>query len=113
IPKFAWTVSGPMGFFLGTTAPNRSAGYQLTPTLYSEIVTNPPPPAVGAVTSSAGHPVISWTAQPFMSYSILRATNVLGPYLPIPSGLTFNSPAGTYTDLTPVSTTVFYKIASP
>jgi hypothetical protein len=113
VPKFAWTVSGPMGFFLGTTAPNRSAGYQLTPTLYSEIVTNAPPPAVGAVASSAGHPVITWTAQPFMSYSILRATNVLGPYLPIATGLTFNSPAGTYTDLTPVSSTVFYKIASP
>ena len=62
---------------------------------------------------SAGHPVITWTAQPFMSYSILRATNVLGPYLPVATGLTFNSPAGTYTDLTPVSSTVFYKIASP
>ena len=82
IPQFAWTVAGPMGYFLGTTETNRSAGYQLVPTRYADIVTNAPPAATTAI-SASGDRTVTWTAVPYdYSYSVLRATNVAGPYSP-------------------------------
>lgn len=113
IPPFAWTVSGPMSFFLGNTATNRSGGYQLLPTRYADIVTSAPPPATGAIALVNGQTVVSWTAQPFMSYSLLCATDAAGPFVPLITGLTFNTPAGQYTDTNPVPATRFYRIVSP
>ncbi len=113
IPPFAWTVSGPMSYFLGNTVADRSSGYQLLPTLYADIVTNAPPPVVGEISTSQGRPVLSWLAQPYMSYSIYRATNVAGPYLPLITGQTFNSTAGLGTDTNLINAPVFYRITSP
>lgn len=113
IPPFAWTVRGPMSFYLGNTATNRSGGYQLLPTRYADIVTNAPPPVAGTITLVNGQAVVNWTAQPFMSYSLLRATDVAGPYIPLVSGLTFNTASGQYTDTNPVPATRFYRIISP
>ncbi len=113
IPPFAWTVSGPMSFFLGNTVADRSSGYQILPTLYADIVTNAPPPVTGEISVNNGVPVISWLAQPYMSYSIYRALSVKGPYLPLVTGLTFNSTAGRYADTNVVNATLFYRIASP
>jgi hypothetical protein len=113
IPQFAWTITGPMGFFLSTTATNRSAGFQLVPTRYVDIVTTAPPAVTATVALSGANPVISWTAQPYMSYSVLRATNVQGPYVAIASGLTFNNTAGQFTDTSASPTTRFYRVVSP
>lgn len=113
IPAFAWTVTGPMAFFLNTSAADRSAGYQILPTRYADIVTAPPPAVTGIIALSSGNAQITWTAQPHMSYSILRATDVNGLYLPLTSGLTFNTTAGQYTDADPAPATRFYKIVSP
>ncbi|MBE0541512.1 MAG: immunoglobulin domain-containing protein [Verrucomicrobia bacterium] len=113
IPAFAWTVTGPMAFFLNTSAANRSAGYQILPTRYADIVTEPPPAVTGIIALSSGNAQITWTAQPHMSYSIMRATDVNGPYLPLTSGLTFNTTAGQYTDANSSPATRFYKIVSP
>ncbi len=113
IPSFAWRVTGPMGFFLGTTATNRSAGYQLMPTRYADIVTTPPAAASASASLTGGKPTLSWAAEPFTAYSILRATNVEGPYAAIISGLTFNSTAGQFVDTNAAPTTRFYQIVSP
>ena len=102
-----------MGFFLGTTATDRSAGYQLLPTRYADIVTTPPLSETGGITVTGGNPLITWTAEPFMSYSILRATDIQGPYVPLVSGLTFNTTAGEFTDTNASPATRFYKILSP
>jgi hypothetical protein len=83
IPAFAWTVRGPMSFFLNTTATDRSAGYQLLPTRYADIVTNPPPAMTASISNSASTRTVSWDAVPYnYSYSVLTATNVSGPYAP-------------------------------
>lgn len=113
IPAFAWTVTGPMSFFLGNTDTNRSGGFQLLPTRYADIVTNAPPAVTGIIALTGAKPVVSWMAQPFMSYSILRATNVAGPYTPLVTGLTFNTTAGRYTDTNTVPATRFYRVVSP
>ncbi|HEY5909825.1 MAG TPA: immunoglobulin domain-containing protein [Verrucomicrobiae bacterium] len=113
IPSFAWTVTGPMGYYLGATAPNRSSGFQILPTLYSDIVTEAPPAVTVSASNDQGKPTLTWLAQPYMSYSIYRATSVTGPYVPLATGLTFNSTAGRYTDTSTSPDTRFYKVASP
>src|SRR5439155_9401662 len=113
IPPFAWTVSGPMSYFLGSTAADRSAGFELDPTSYDEIVTNAPAPVTGTIAVSGANATITWVAQPYMSYSILRSSDVSGPYVPIATGLTFNTTGGHYTDSTAGAGPQFYRIASP
>jgi len=84
IPPFAWTVTGPMAFFLGTTATNRSGGYQLLPTRYADIVTTEPPAITTAVSVSGnGKRTLTFDAVPYNhAYTILASTNVAGPYAP-------------------------------
>jgi hypothetical protein len=113
IPSFAWTVTGPMAFFLSTGSTNRSAGYQILPTRYVDIVTAEPPAATGAGGLTGGQPTITWFAQPYMSYSIIGANELAGPYLPLITGLTFNTTAGQFTDTNAAPVTRFYKIISP
>lgn len=113
IPPFAWTVSGPMSFFLSATAADRSAGFELDPTSYDEIVTNAPPAVTSSISVSGAGATITWTAQPYMSYSISRASDVNGPYLPIATGLTFNTTAGIYSDSGAGAGPQFYRVSSP
>ena len=113
IPQHAWTVSGPMSFFLGTTAPDRSAGFELEPTSYSEIVTDAPPAVEISATISAGKPTLTWTTQPYMSYSVFIASDINGPWAPLATGLTFNSTAGQFSDANTSAGTRFYQIQSP
>src|SRR6185369_8597913 len=58
IPPFAWRITAPMGYFLGTTVPDRSSGHQLFPTRYADIVTNAPSPATGAISLTGGNPTL-------------------------------------------------------
>ena len=83
------------------------------PTLYSDIVTNEPPAVEGAIVASGGDPTVTWLAQPYLSYSILAGVDVTGPYLPLVSGLTFNTTSGHYTDTNAASASRFYQILSP
>jgi len=109
VPPYGWTVTGPMGFFLGTTAPNRSAGFQLLPTRFADIVSQMP----ASVTYTGGNPILSWMAGPKVSYSVWRADDVESAYTPIATGLVFGTAAGTYTDTTAPAGDAFYKITSP
>ena len=106
-----WRLTGPMSFY-GGPAP---AGYQIEPSTIADIVTTPPPAVNAAIAKSGGHPVLTWTAQPFMSYTVLRSA-ILSPnradYLPVASGLTFNTTAGLFYDLTDPAP-AFYMVISP
>ncbi len=84
IPPFAWTVTGPMAFFLGTTATNRSGGYQLLPTRYADIVTTEPPAATTSVAVSGNNKrILTFDAVPYNhAYTVLTSTNAAGPYAP-------------------------------
>ena len=77
------------------------------------LVTPPPAAATETIIQAGGESTVSWTAQPYLSYSILAATNVSGPYLPLATGLAFNTTAGQFTDTNALAGTRFYKIASP
>lgn len=85
IPPFAWTVTGPMGYFLSNASdPDRSKGHQLFPTRYADIVTNAPPEVTASAAVSGNNKrTLTWTAVPYSySYSVLTSTNVAGPYSP-------------------------------
>jgi hypothetical protein len=70
--------------------------------------------------TSGNNLVLNWTAVPYTiatrgaySYSVLAATNVAGPYLPLAS-LAFNTTAGAYTHTNGLlGAQTFYRISSP
>jgi len=111
-----WRITGPMSFYLSTSSPDRSAGYEIEPSEFADIVTTPPAvPNVAISVNGSGQPVLTWTAEPFTSYTILRSP-VCSPnlvdYVPVASGLTFNTTAGEYTDMS-APAPGFYKVISP
>jgi hypothetical protein len=114
IPQFASKISGAMGYYNTATATNRSGGFEIDPSSYSDIVVGPNAPKCVIVVSGGGVPNLNWSAQPFVPYSIWWSTNVSGPYTAIATGLTFNTTAGLYTDTVNTNLpTSFYQISSP
>lgn len=109
VPPYGWTVTGPMAFFLNTGSANRSAGFQLLPTRFVDIVSQKP----AAVAMAGGSPVVTWEAGPNVPYSVWRADDVNGTFSPIAIGLRFPNTAGQYIDPSAPSTNAFYKITSP
>ena len=111
-----WRVTGPMSFYLSPTATDRSAGYQFEPSKPEDFVTAPPAAVNVRVDSNpSGKPVLTWVAEPFMSYTVLRSATLsqnMGDYVPVASGLTFNSAAGQYIDSS-APAAAFYKVTSP
>jgi hypothetical protein len=105
-----WRVTGPMSFFLSTTAADRSAGYQFEPSMVEDWQINP---ATTAVTLTSGNPTLTWPTLPLTLYSVLRATNVTGPYGVLATGLYFPSTNGQYMDANPTPATRYYKITCP
>ena len=105
-----WRVTGPMSFYLSTTAADRSAGYQFEPSMVEDWQINP---ATTAITLTAGSPTLTWPALPLTLYSVLRATDVNGPYTLLAGNLKFTGTTGQYTDANPTPATRFYKITSP
>lgn len=113
LPSFAWTLRGIFNQNIANTANPRNAGYQITVTHFSDIVTNEPPPVTVSGAVSGGTTTLTWTAVPYdYSYTVLASTNVAGPYLPIAAGLNFTTSAGAYTDSVSASAK-YYKIVSP
>lgn len=109
VPPYGWTVTGPMAQFLNQSASDRSAGFQLLPTRFADVVSQMP----ASVSYSGSNPVITWTAGPNVPYSVWRADDVDGAYAPIVTGLVFGTTAGTYTDTGAPAGDAYYKITSP
>jgi hypothetical protein len=117
--RFAWTITGVMSQFKSGAYANSL--YELNVTRFGDIVTTPPPAPTATATVSGSQIVLTWDAVPYTtnyatpgaySYSVLAASDVNGPYLPLATGLTFNTDIGTFTE--PLADgPKFYKIASP
>jgi hypothetical protein len=117
--RFAWTITGVMAQFKSGAWNNST--YEVYVTRIGDIVTNPPPPVTAAAALSGSDVVLSWTAVPYTpdtrgayAYSVLAATNVTGPYLPLATGLAFNTPNATFTHTNGLSgAQTFYRVSSP
>jgi hypothetical protein len=116
--RFAYTITGVLTKF-STANPGTIAGYEMYVTRLGDIVTNPPPPVTASIALSGANVLLSWAAVPYSaatlgaySYSVMASTNVTGPYLPVATGLTFNTTNGTYTD-TLSGSVKFYQVNSP
>ena len=119
LTRFAYTITGVMAQFVsGTTYANR---YELYVTRIGDVQTNPPPAVTAAATVSGNNVALTWPAVPYTidtrgaySYSVLSATDVGGPYLPLVTGMAFNTTNGIYTDTNALlGTQKFYRISSP
>jgi len=114
LPSFAWTVRGVLAQNLGNAISPRNQLYNVTVTKFSDIVTSEPPAVTVSNSHSGTSSTLTWTAVPYdHSYSVLAATDVAGPYLPIATGLTFPTAAGTYTDTNAGGTTKYYRLVCP
>jgi hypothetical protein len=90
-------------------------------TRIGDIQTNPPPAVTAAATVSGNDVVLEWAAVPYTvdtrgaySYSVLSATDVGGPYLPLATGMAFSTTNGVYTDTNGLlGAQKFYRISSP
>ena len=120
LSRFAYTITGVLSQYKSGSTYS-AAGYELYVTRIGDVVTNPPMPVTDLVASTSGNDVVlNWTAVPYTvntrgaySYSVLAATNVTGPYLPLAS-LAFNTTAGAYTHTNALlGTQMFYRISSP
>jgi hypothetical protein len=118
--RFAWTITGVASQYKSGT--NYSAsGYELIVTRFGDIVTNPPPAVTSTAVISGADVNVTWAAVPYTpdtrgayAYSVLAATNVAGPYLPLATGLTFNTTNGVYKDAgAGLGTLKFYRVSSP
>jgi hypothetical protein len=113
LPDFAWTVTGIFTQNNNNTNAVRNAGYQVTVTRFSDIVTDAPPAVTSSVSRSGNNSTITWTAVPYSySYSVLAASNITSPFTPVKTGLTFTNTSGTYTDVS-VGTQKYYRVVSP
>ena len=116
VPKFAYRVTGVLSYHIGN-ASNPSANFQVEPTGMEDFLLDP---TITTITLTAGQPTLKWPVASITPYSVWRATNVTGPYVPLATNLTFTSPDpphtnawGQYTDPNPTPDTRFYKITSP
>jgi len=118
--NFAYTITGVLSQFKSGTTYG-AGGYELIVTRIGDIQTNPPPAVTDLTAKLSGQNVVlNWTAVPYTidtrgaySYTVLAATNVKGPYLPLAS-LAFNTTNGTYTVTNALQgTRQFYRISSP
>jgi hypothetical protein len=117
--QFAYTITGVIAQFVsGSTYANR---YELYVTRIGDVQTNPPPAVTAKAAVSGNNLVFTWAAVPYTidtrgaySYSIESAANVTGPYLPLATGMAFNTTNGTYTATNALGgTQQFYRIVSP
>jgi len=118
--RFAYTITGVLAQYKsGSTYAN--SGYELYVTRIGDVVFTPPPAVADLAASVSGNDVVlKWTAVPYTidtrgayAYSVLAATDVAGPYLPLTS-LAFNTTNGSYTVTNALlGTQKFYRISSP
>jgi hypothetical protein len=117
--RLAYTITGVMAQYKGL--PYGSSGYELDVTRIGDVQTNPPPAVTATATVSGTNVVLQWAAVPYTvdtrgaySYSVLLATDVGGPYLPLATGMAFNTTNGVYTDTNALlGAQKFYRISSP
>jgi hypothetical protein len=111
LPEFASTVVGPFTQNLGNAVNPRNAGYSVTVTRFSDIVTNP---IVVSALHSGSTTTLSWSAAPYSySYGVEAAVDVQGPYLPLTNNVHFTDSSGTFTDSSAGGDQKFYRVKTP
>lgn len=115
--RFAWSITGVMS--QTKSGVYSAAGYQVYVTRMGDILYAAPPPVTVTASSSGDQVMLTWDAVPYTldtrgaySYSVLAASDVNGPYLPVATGLTFNTSAGTYSEPIGIAAK-YYKVVSP
>lgn len=114
IPTNAVNITGLLAQNLTVGAADRKAGYQILPTRYVDFVTPSSHPAYSVVAAKgAGSTlVLTWTAQPAATYSVVGSDAVTGPFTNVVTGLSFSSGEGTYT--VPASGSAgFFRVVTP
>jgi hypothetical protein len=108
LPEFAYTVVGPL---TRNTNNALNAGYQLTITRFTDVVTN----ALTITNTHVGNSsTLTWAAAPYSySYSAWAATAVTGPYVLLTNKLRFIDASGTFTDSSAGGTEKYYRLTTP
>jgi len=108
VPSFAYSVTGPFDQFETT--------YEIMVTALSDLVTVPPPAVTNLTATFSGTNIsLTWAAVPASyTYSVLSATNLAGPWTPVPGGLWFSNTSGAYTAVVSSNTpAMYFEVVSP
>jgi Immunoglobulin domain len=113
LPSFAYWIQGvliPFTTNAAGTVPT-TGSYEVGITRWVDVATNP---LSLSITRTNSDSTLSWFASPYtMRYTILGASDVTGPYLPLAAGFSFTNTAGTYTDSATTGDQKFYRLTSP
>lgn len=110
-PTFASTIIGPLTQNLNNTATPRNAGYALTVTRYSDIVTNP---LTLTQLLGNGTDTLTWQSAPFTyPYTVSAAADVSGPYNVLTNNLHFSDTNGSFVDPSANGQQKFYRLSTP
>lgn len=102
IPSYAYEITGIMGQYHSTA--------EIYPTRYADLVTTLPSPFSVSLSVTNGV-FLSWPTLTGSTYSVLSATNLLGPWTQM-FGLGYYPSLGAYTD-TNSAPAKFYRVCSP
>ena len=108
IPPGAVSVTGPMSYFLSTTATDRSAGFEIDPTRYEDIVATPPlPVTISSITATA----IAYTGGSGAQFVLLQSSDVNQPLSSWTRATTNSVTPGSFV-ISAGGTRSFYRITS-
>jgi hypothetical protein len=108
IPRGAVSVTGPMSYFLSTTATDRSAGFEIDPTRYDDIAATPPlPVTISTITATA----IAYTGGSGAQFVLLQSSDVDQPLGSWTRAATNSATPGSFT-ISASTTRRFYRITS-
>jgi hypothetical protein len=110
-PTYASTIVGPLIQNLPNTSTPRNAGYQISVTRFSDIVTNP---LTIAQSLLSGTNTLTWESAPFTyPYSVSAATNIAGPFTVLTNNLRFSDTNGSFVDTNATAPQLFYRVSTP
>jgi hypothetical protein len=71
-------------------------------------------PLTLSITRTNTDSTLTWFASPLTTkYTVFGANNVLGPYAPLASGLSFTNTAGSFIDAATTDDQKYYRLTSP
>ena len=111
IPRGAVSVTGPMSYFLSTTATDRSAGFEIDLTRYQDIVVTPPTPPLPVTINNITATALSYAGGSGAQFVLLQSPDVNQPLGSWTRTATNNATPGSF----PIATGEarrFYRITS-
>jgi hypothetical protein len=113
LPVFAYWVQGVLIPFTSTTAGAvpTNGNYEIGITRWVDVATNPLTLSIARTNTDS---TLTWFASPLTTkYTVFGANDILGPYVPLATGLSFTNTSGSFIDAATTDDQKYYRLTSP